>query len=468
MNQINDRLLLVDDEKDLLETYRLILRKNRIRNVELCWNSNNAMDQLERFQPGLVLLDLNMPGIRGEALLSAIRAQYPEVSVIVVTAVNDVVTAVQCLKAGADDFLVKPVDENRLITTIKRSLKIKGLQAEVDTLKDQLLSEPLKQPEAFSSIITRNKGMLAVFKYIEAVAQTSQPILITGETGVGKELIADAIHRASGRSGKYVALNIAGLDDAAFSDTLFGHIRGAFTGAGERRAGLVEQAHDGTLFLDEIGDLDLESQVKLLRLIQEREYFALGSDAVKKTSARIVIATNRDLEIRVEQGNFRKDLFYRLNTHRTHIPALRERLDDVPVLIDCFLGEAAKELEKPKPAVPKELLTLLQTYYYPGNIRELRSLIFNAVATHESHVLSMDSIRKYIHAAQQSREYESAVTNQDIAPALAALQPLPDIKTMSLYLIDEALRRTSGNRSQAAQLLGITRQTLLKRMSEME
>ncbi|MDZ7767137.1 MAG: sigma 54-interacting transcriptional regulator [Melioribacteraceae bacterium] len=222
---------------------------------------------------------------------------------------------------------------------------------------------------------------------MEAIAKTNLPVLITGETGTGKELIANAIHKVSGRKGELVPVNVAGVDDNLFSDTLFGHKKGAFTGAEIERKGLIERAEDGTLFLDEIGDLNIESQVKLLRLLQEGQFYPLGSDIAKLSNARIIVATNRSIKSLQSSNTFREDLYYRLRSHHINIPPLRERKKDIPYLIDFFLIRAAKELGKTKPRPPKELYTLLSNYHFPGNIRELEGIIYDAVSLHKSGIL---------------------------------------------------------------------------------
>ncbi|NIY18432.1 MAG: AAA domain-containing protein, partial [Nitrospinaceae bacterium] len=273
-------------------------------------------------------------------------------------------------------------------------------------LREHLLSSELLHPEAFADIVTADKTMHALFQYIEAVSTTPQPILITGETGAGKELIARSIHDVSKRRGKYVPVNIAGLDDNVFSDTLFGHVRGAFTGADKKRDGLIEQAAGGTLFLDEIGDLNASSQVKLLRLLQEREYFPLGSDTPRRTDARIIVATNRDLQKMQKEGEFREDLYFRLRSHLIRLPPLRERLDDLPLLVDHFLTRAAEGLGRKKPTVTAELFQLLSTYPFPGNVRELEAMIFNAVSTHTSGTLDLASFKQIIAEAAADSDFE--------------------------------------------------------------
>jgi len=293
---------------------------------------------------------------------------------------------------------------------------------------------------------------------------TSQPVLITGKTGVGKELIARAIHSLSGRKGSLVAVNVAGLDDTTFSDTLFGHKRGAFTGADRVRDGLIEKAADGTLFLDEIGDLHPTSQVKLLRLLQEREYYPLGADVPRPTNARIIVATNRDLPALQASGTFRADLYYRLLLHRINVPPLRERQDDIPLLVEFFLQSAADELGKARPTPPPELFTLLCVYDFPGNIRELKAMIFDAVSRHESGKLSLSSFQEILQHPPSAEAADSVAAPSTTDTLYASLDRLPTLKESEKLLIQEALKRTEGNRTLSATLLGITRQTLHRRL----
>ena len=452
-------ILMVDDEVDLQKSFAFILRESGIDNLLSCSDSREVEALLGKHELEAVLLDLNMPHLSGRDLLPIIVRNHPDVPIIVVTGVDEVKTAVQCMRGGAFDYLVKPVDEDALLAAVRRAVDVREMRRENTLLKEHLLNVELAHPEAFAGIITNDRAMQALFQYIEAVAVSSHPILITGETGVGKELVAKAAHRASGRKGEYVAVNIAGLDDNVFSDTLFGHLRGAFTGALEVRKGLIERAAGGTLFLDEIGELSQTSQVKLLRLTQEREYFPLGADTPRHTDARIIVATNRDLAAMQKTGQFREDLFYRLRSHHVRIPPLRERQDDIPLLAAHFLRKAATELGVKKPTPPRELLTLLSSYAFPGNVRELESMFLNAVSTHKSGVLSMDGFKS---AIKDSARLPPAAIKEDETFALDPSRPLPTVEQAQDMLIEEALRRTKGNQTMAADLLGITRQTLIR------
>jgi len=453
-------ILLVDDDEDLQRSYAYALRNDGLNHLVQCTDSRLVEQRLAEEEFEIVLLDLNMPYISGRDLLPRIVQQYPEVPVVVITGVDEVGVAVKCMRNGAFDYMVKPIEEEALLAGARRAIEVRGMRRENVMLKERLLASELSHPEAFAHIVTQNATMHGLFRYVEAVAGTPQPILITGETGVGKELVAKAVHSVSELSGRFVPVNIAGVDDTVFSDTLFGHVKGAFTGAAEPRKGLIEQASGGTLFLDEIGDLNNPSQVKLLRLIQEREYFPLGSDLAKRTDARIVVATNRNLKQLQQAGKFRDDLYYRLRSHHVNIPPLRERLDDLPILVDHFLAKAAKALGKKKPTPPRELFTLLSNYNFPGNVRELESMFYNAVSTHAAGILGLDSFKETIHPNP------AEVTPDEPAQMLAPQGPLPTIREAEALLIDEAIRRTEGNQTMAADLLGITRQTLIRHLKK--
>jgi DNA-binding NtrC family response regulator len=325
-----------------------------------------------------------------------------------------------------------------------------------------VFEDVISRPEAFRGIVTTDPTMLNLFRYVVAVAPTERPVLITGETGVGKELIARAIHELSGRKGQFVAINIAGQDDTMFSDTLFGHCKGAFTTAVSAREGLIERAAGGTLFLDEIGDLAAASQVKLLRLLQERQYLPIGADDPRQTTARVLVATNRSEETLLQADDFREDLYFRLRAHHAHVPALRERLDDLPLLLDHFLSRAADENRRERPAYSAELVPLLRAYHFPGNVRELQNMVHDAVVTHREGLLSLESFRSAMRAARSKPPPDVRPPETAAAFAVSRDLPLPTLAEAEEQLIAEALRRTNNNQTMAANLLGITRQTIYR------
>lgn len=451
-------VLIVDDEESVIMSLTTALKSHGINNIIACQESRDVMDLVQKNDLEVILLDLTMPHISGNVLLSDIHDSYPHIPVIIVTGTNEVRAAVDCMKAGAFDYMVKAVEESRLVSGVKRAIEIRKLKREYSDLKAKLVANKLTHPEAFSQIVTQNKNMQALFLLVESIAKTNEPVLLIGETGVGKNLIAKAIHNISGRDGPLVEINVAGLDDTMFADTLFGHKKGAFTGAGEPRDGLIHQAKGGTLFLNEIGDLNIPSQVKLLRLLDTREYYPLGSDLAKRTDARIVVATNRDLDNFINSEKFRKDLYYRLSTHEMRVPPLRERKDDLPVLFGYFLKEASEQLGKKISSVPQELIPLLDTYHFPGNIRELRSMIFDAVTRQTSKTLSLAPFKEAIGVSSQKPH---AVKQEKI---LIFTEKLPTMKQADELLIEEAMKRAQGNQSLAAGLLGISHQALNKRL----
>jgi DNA-binding NtrC family response regulator len=461
-----DPILIIDDELSILLAIDTTLQIAGFNNIITCQDSREVDHILQNKKIELILLDLNMPHVDGEILLDRIHQEYPEIPVIIVTGAVDVDTAVHCMKVGAFDYVVKPVEEGRLLSAVSRALDFRELKRENLALKQRILKEDLENPEAFKEIITKDKKMFSIFQYIESIAGSSQPVLIQGETGVGKELIARAVHRLSRPQGSFVAVNVAGLDDNVFSDTLFGHVKGAFTGAERDRSGLIEKASSGTLFLDEIGDLSSSSQVKLLRLLQEREYFPLGLDEPRKTNARIVASTLADLKSLEHSGKFRKDLNYRLGIHHIHVPPLKERKDDIRLLTDLFLKLSAAELGKKQPTPPEELYTLLSTYCFPGNIRELQSMVFDAVSRHKSKVLSLDVFKAHIQREQESRNPRKIMKSLDNQHPLSFKGDFPTIKEATQRLIAEAMNRSDGNQSIAAGMLGISQQALSKRLKK--
>lgn len=456
-------VLLVDDEPSWLGSLSLTLEScAAISNIATCSDSRQVMEILEGGRVGLVLLDLTMPNLSGEELLEQIAERHPEIAVIVVSGLNQIETAVRCMKLGAFDYCVKTDEENRIVGGVLRAIKMLEMRREYQEMSQRFVSRELRHPEAFETIITADRSLLDIFSYVEAVAKSPQPLLITGESGVGKELIARAAHRLSGCRGKLVTVNVAGLDDTVFADTLFGHLRGAFTGAEQVRRGMVEESADGTLFLDEIGDLSIPSQVKLLRLLQEGEYFPLGSDLPKRIKARIIVATHQNLPEKERSGAFRRDLYYRLRTHQVHLPPLRDRKRDIPLLLDHFLEEAARILSKKKPTPPRGLAQYLATYCFPGNVRELKAMVYDAVSVHRDRMLSMDTFIKSIERLQ----WQCVATGGDASRQnpFSGFGELPTFSDAAAFLVLEALDRAGGNQTLASRLLGISQPALSKRL----
>jgi DNA-binding NtrC family response regulator len=446
-------VLLIEDDPIALRVMTAILR-NAYRVVPLS-DPRQLSQVMSQHQVDVILLDLNLPYVSGENLLPMLVHDHPDVPQIVVTGTGDATTAVRLVKQGAFDYLVKPIEPKALQAAVARAMQFRT--ANQDHSDYRALRQSLTKPDVFEKFATVDRTMYRIFQYVETVGQSMNPVLITGETGTGKELIAHAIHACSSRGGEFVACNIGGLDDTLFTDTLFGHKKGSFTGATGERGGLVERAAGGTLFLDEIGDLPIASQVKLLRLLQEGEYMPVGSDQVHKADIRVIAATSLDLEGRIEDGRFRRDLFYRLNGHRIHLPPLRERVEDIPILISHFAEQSAKSLGLGHMKIPPAVLDLCNVYPFPGNIRELQALVHDAVSRSRLGHLSVEPFRRLTTAPQKS-------TNSLPPPQITFPSRLPSIDEVVEQLVTEALRRTSNNQAAAARLLNITRQAMSQRI----
>lgn len=450
-------ILLVDDEEHILTGFTAELKYNGIDNIMAVKNPEKVMEILTARQVSLVVLDLVMPGMDGETLLEKIRQARPEIPVVVVTALDEAERAVSCLKKGAHDYLAKPLEHGRLAAVCRNALKYGEMQHEIRELSSRLLDQEDVSLDAFSGIITQDPAMEAVFKYITCICRTSQPVFITGETGTGKDLAARAIHDMSGRKGEYVKVNVAGLDDTMFTDTLFGHLKGSYTSADQSRSGLVEKAKGGTLFLDEVGDLPFPSQVKLLNLIQDREYYKIGKDTAKFSSARIIAATNLAAEKLKNPDVFRRDLYFRLMTHHIHLPPLRKRKHDILLLFEHFLQKASKELDSPVPAYEEKILRLLEHHEFLGNVRELEAMVFDAVSVSGPGKIFASFFETHLSTGFDVQE----TRNLGI---FSGMRKLPTLKEASELLVQEALARSDGNQSEAAAMLGISRQALNKRI----
>ncbi len=461
-----DPILIIDDDPQMLHVFELTLKSEGLSNVLVQSDASRVPAMLAEGPVSLVLLDLHMPGVKGHELLIQIREAYPAVPIIMITGESDLETAIRCMRLGARDYLSKPVEPRRLISSVTHALELGELRHEYRTFIDKSTHDHLDHPEVFEGIIAESANMRSIFHYVETIAPSRKPVLVTGESGVGKELIARALHWASGVSGPFVSETVAGYDDTVFSDALFGHVTGAFTGASGPRTGLVQSAESGTLFLDEIGDLSAPSQVKLLRLLQEREFRPVGSDRPQRTTARFVFATNRDLKAMRDAGTFRGDLFYRLSTHFIEIPPLRQRPRDIVPLVRHFVAKAAAELGVDPPAIPPALIQLLSTHTFPGNVRELEAMIFDGVAKVRGRALSLALFEPHLAREGGAREVTPPVNNgnADCTNLFAGLDSIPSLTEVQSQLIEDALRRSDGNQGIAARLLGISRSALNKRL----
>lgn len=460
-------ILLVDDDAGFLEETRRALHTNGITSITTLTDSSKVFQELASGTHSILILDWVMPGLSGADLLPEIVRQYPHLPVIILTGVNDLENVVSCIKQGAYDYITKPLDANRLISIVQKAFTTEELANQNKKLTGYLQGQPLESPECFSDIITCSDRMQALFKIIEAMQHSRQPVLITGETGAGKELIAKAIHRSSGLRGPMITVNVAGLDDNMFADTLFGHKKGAFTGATDSREGLIEKAKDGTLFLDEIGELSIQSQVKLLRLIQQNEYYRVGSDVLQKCTARIVAASNADFHALFETGAFRQDLYYRISAHLLQVPPLRERVEDILPLAEHYAACIATELKKGLPKFSRDARQALRCYDFPGNVRELINKVNNAVTNNRSGTLQLENFPGLsAGCGKLNNTIRRIGSNQFILHGI--FSEFPTFDEIELLLTEEAMEEAQGNRSAAAELLGVSRPTLQKKLEQCE
>lgn len=458
-------VLLVDDDPSFLEEVRRTLHTQGITNITTLQDSSNVFHELANGSHSVLILDWVMPGLSGADLLPEIVRQYPYLPVIILTGVSDLENVVNCIKQGAYDYIIKSRDDNRLVSVVQKAFKSEELASQNKRLTGYLQGQPLEEPDCFNDIITCSDRMQALFKIIESMRHSRQPVLITGETGAGKELIAQAIHRVSGLRGPMITVNVAGLDDNMFADTLFGHKKGAFTGATDSREGLIEKAKDGTLFLDEIGELSILSQVKLLRLIQQNEYYRVGSDVLQKNNARIVAASNADFESLFELGTFRQDLYYRISAHALHVPPLREHQEDILPLAEHYAACIAAELKKGAPKFSKEVRQALRSYDFAGNVRELINRINNAVTHNCTGTLQLEDFPGLpVGSGKLNNMMRRIGSNQFVLHSI--FSEFPTFDEIETLLAEEAMEETQGNRSAAAELLGISRPTLQKKLEQ--
>jgi len=447
------QILVVDDDRDFLEIMKRRLHDLRFRQVLLVEDPFKAASLVEAgIQIDLALLDMTMPDMTGLELLDIIKNFSPITECIIITAVDEARTAVTCLQKGAYDYLLKPVSREDLALSIHRTLEHKRLLDLRDIGKQQAIPR-LKNKEAFREINTVSNRMMRVLKEAELHAASNVPMLITGESGTGKELLARAIHRASPRRAHpFTAINMASLNGNLFDAEFFGHTRGAYTGAEKDRAGYLEYTNKGTLFLDEIGLLPMEVQGKLLRFMQDGRYLKLGTSADTYADVRFVAATNTDLEVRMKQGLFRKDLYYRIRGGWLHLPPLRERKKDIPLLIRTFLS-AHYNTDKENFITP-EAIDLLINYDFPGNVRELKAMVHSAVNLAQGKPLSPQDLPESI----RHRKPLKPMMLPSNAASLASLEIVEKNHILHVY------RQLGENKSQTARVLGIGLNTLRRKL----
>ena len=445
-------LLLVEDEAALREAIGEQLT-DRGYHVEQAATGEAALERLADFAFDIIITDLRLPGIDGSAVVDAAVERYPDIVAIVVTGYGTVKDAVEAIKRGAADFVSKPFQIDELLHVLDAALEQRRLKSENAYLRAQLDAR-----YRFEGIIGKSRAMTRLFQLLETVAGTNSTILITGETGTGKEVVARAIHQTGPRRmQRFVALNCSAIPETLLEAELFGHVRGAFTGAIGNRQGRLEQAHKGTLFLDEVGTMSPALQMKLLRVLQEREFERVGDSHTTKVDVRVIAATNSDLTRMVADGQFREDLFYRLNVIPVQLPLLRERKEDIPLLVQHFLAKFESAA-----TVSQEGMRRLMSYAWPGNVRQLENAIERAVA--------FSAGRAQIDVADLPSELQHAEP-----PPIAASLSLPDdgldlgqlVVNIEREMIQRALERTSGNKGQAAKLLHLKRTTLVEKLKRL-
>ena len=435
-------ILVVDDEKAMREALKDWLMEDGYE-VGLAGSGQEALTMAVDRPWDVILLDLKMPGMDGLEVLRNIRQSCSETQIIMMTAYATVDTAIQAMKEGAFDYLVKPFDPDEVEMQIKKIVAHKEL-----VLENVLLRKRLEERYEYDEIVGRSEAMQKVFALIDRVAATDSTVLITGESGTGKELIARALHANSNRSyGPFIAVSCGALPDSLLESELFGYEKGAFTGANHTKKGRFEMAHTGTLFLDEIGEISMKTQIDLLRVLQEREFRRLGGETSIKVDVRIVVATNRDLKKAIEEKRFREDLYYRLNVISICSPPLRERKEDIPLLVKRFIRKYAVELNKEEPRVSAPAMRLLMDYPWPGNVRELENVIERSIVIGQGKEILPEDL--------------------PFAPHERGPQGFPrSLKSMEKMHIEQVLRETDWNISRAARELDIDRQTLYNKMEK--
>ncbi|MCS7314790.1 MAG: sigma-54 dependent transcriptional regulator [Bryobacterales bacterium] len=445
------RILLVEDDESLRRVTQVQLEQSGYE-VTTASDAREALALLEKCPQDLVVTDLRMPGMSGMDLLRRIKADYPEIVVLVVTAFGTIESAVEAMKLGAYDYITKPVHADALRLVVARALEHLRLRREVEHLR-----RSLDRKYGFENILGRSPALLETLEAAARVAPTDATVLIRGETGTGKELLAKAIHfNSARREGPFVTINCGAIPPELLESELFGHVKGAFTGAVAHKKGRIELADGGTLFLDEIGELPLPLQVKLLRLIQEREIEKLGAPGVLRVNVRIIAATHRNLEAMVEDGAFREDLYYRLAVIPLHLPPLRERAEDIPELVAHFFEASKRRYGRPRLVLPQALLPYFSAWRWPGNVRELENVIERVVLLARGDEVTLHDLPDFL---RREREPLDAI-HLELPPEGISLE------AVERELIRRALEKFDGNQSQAARYLDISRKTLIYRMEK--
>ena len=441
------RILVIDDEKNIREGLQMALEDDGYE-VLTAADGTAGLQKALSDVVDLIITDLRMPGIGGQELLRRVTSETPGVPVIVLTGHGTVETAVEAMRMGAYDFLTKPLDLDRLSLLVKRALQNREL-----VLRHRELEEQLQSNKTFEHIIGKSAAMEHVFEMIRKVAPSRASVLITGESGVGKELIASAIHNLSPRKDKsYIKVHCAALAESLLESELFGHEKGAYTVAVSQKRGRFELADGGTIFLDEMGEINQNLQIKILRVLQEKQFERVGGEKSVTVDTRLITATNRDLEKEVENGTFRSDLYYRLNVVHIHVPPLRERKEDLPLLIAAFIKEFSEENAKSISGIEPKARAALYAYEWPGNIRQLRNCLESAVVMSSDDIIRLSDLPEHVREAEQT-----AAIRVQIGTTLAEAEK---------HIILETLAAYKGNKSKTADILGIGRKTLHRKLDE--
>ncbi len=446
------RILIVDDEQSMRDMLRIVLRRDGY-DIRVAENGKQAISLLQREPVDLLLSDIRMPDITGVEVLRAAKEANREVVAFMMTAFASTETAVEAMRLGAVDYLTKPFSMDELRLKVRQHLEAHRLKQE-----NVLLKRALNVSHEFANIVGRSEPMLEVFRLVETIAKTQSTVLITGESGTGKDLVARAIHCHSLRSEHpFVALNCGAVPETLLESELFGHVRGAFTGADANKKGLVEVADRGTIFLDEIGEMNATMQVKLLRVLQDRRYRRLGGTEEVQADIRVIAATNQDLPKLVADGRFREDLFYRINVIQMRLPPLRERREDIPLLAEHFLPKYAKQMEKAVLSISHEAQALLSGYDWPGNVRELENVVERAMALEQTPVVLAESLPAHIRNGTAERPPSAGTANALPFPELGEGFDL-EAQGEDFYrrYITLALERTDGVQVKAAEMLGMS------------
>lgn len=445
-------ILVVEDEENLRHLLTVLLKKQGYK-VESAADGVEALEKLAGAHYQFVLSDILMPKMDGKAMLGEIIARKIATTVIMMSAYGTIDTAIECMKLGAYDYISKPFKNDEIVLALKKAEERERLKAENRRLKQEASKNC-----SYASIISRNRAMQEIFELVRKVADYKTTVLITGESGTGKELIARALHYEGRRKDKpFVAVNCAAIPENLLESELFGHVKGSFTDASSDKAGLFEQADGGTLFLDEIGEMPLALQVKLLRVLQEEEIRRVGAAVSQKIDVRVVSATSRNLEVDAENGRFREDLFFRLNVFTISLPPLRERLDDLPLLIDHFLERFSARFDKSVGGVSPEVMQLFNAYSWPGNVRELENFLERGVILCEGDTLTAGLLPAQLTGAGNEQRFHLPGEILSIRQAGEA---------MERELIRRALESTGGNRTHAARILEISLRSLLYKLKE--